>query len=320
MKSIFFILLILINYTYASNKYIDIYRKEGIEGLQKLIDKTLTQKSYWFDHLKNIDVSNGYFESIHYLLKCDKANKTLNIFDIAQNKNINIFDSNILIGKNNGDKHNEGDLKTPIGVYNFKQKLTKLEPFYGPMAFVTSYPNQFDKGLGKTGSGIWIHGKPIDNKRKPYTRGCIVLDNKNLLQLNKIMNYRNAILVIEQNNTISTKEQLATILSELFLWKKAWTNSNLDKYLSFYSKNFKKSNKMNFTQFAKYKKRVFAKNEKKTIVFKNINIIPYPNNLKKTMFEVTFIEKYKSNSFRFFGKKRIYLELIDNKIKILNER
>ncbi|CAI6147276.1 MAG: hypothetical protein SPLUMA1_SPLUMAMAG1_01934 [uncultured Sulfurimonas sp.] len=59
------------------------------------------------------------------------------------------------------DKIREGDLRTPIGVYKLVKKLSKVDSFYGPLAFATSYPNSYDKYLGKNGSGIWIHGLPL---------------------------------------------------------------------------------------------------------------------------------------------------------------
>jgi len=178
MKYILFIYLTI--HTLYANNYIDTYRKYGLKGVEKLINKTLIQKSYWDNYIKNIDVSNGYFESINYLLKCSKEMKVINIIDIKQHRNKLIFTSNVITGENNGDKHNEGDLKTPIGIYKLTKKLINLDPFYGPMALVTSYPNRFDKLLGKTGSGIWIHGKPENNIRKPFTKGCIALNNNSL--------------------------------------------------------------------------------------------------------------------------------------------
>jgi murein L,D-transpeptidase YafK len=76
---------------------------------------------------------------------------------------------------------------------------------------------------------------------------------------------------------------------------------------------------MNFKTFKQYKTRIFKKAEKKTILFNNINIIPYPNH--KNTYEVTFKELYASKSFKFTGNKTLIVELKeDNKMQIITEK
>jgi murein L,D-transpeptidase YafK len=68
-----------------------------------------------------------------------------------------------------------------------------------------------------------------------------------------------------------------------------------------------------------YKTRVFKKIERKSIVFQNINVIPYPN--AKDKFQITFKEIYKSDTFEFIGDKTLIINLDkDNKIKIITEK
>lgn len=66
------------------------------------------------------------------------------------------------IGKQGMDKNIEGDQKTPIGVYNVSSHIpgSKLPDLYGWGAFPINYPNEWDRRLGKTGYGIWLHGVP----------------------------------------------------------------------------------------------------------------------------------------------------------------
>ncbi len=51
-------------------------------------------------------------------------------------------------------EENEGDKKTPEGVYDLTSKNTKLDEFYRPFDLVTSYSNTFDKSLNKKGYGF----------------------------------------------------------------------------------------------------------------------------------------------------------------------
>ncbi len=108
-------------------------------------------------------------------------------------------------------------------------------------------------------------------------------------------------------------------MSFIYQWKAAWKNSDIDTYLSFYSPEFKKKNGSNIDYFRDFKTRIFKRKEKKIIELKNINIIPYPNSLNKNMFKITMDERYKSPSVNFRGKKELYLEIVNNQIRILSE-
>jgi len=249
---------------------------------------------------------------------CNKNIKDIKVFDTKKN-NI-IFSSKVLTGQNNGSKNIEGDLKTPVGAYKLVAKLTKVDDFYGPFALQSNYPNAFDKVLNKTGHGIWIHGVPFKKSRNPYTKGCIALNNNQLKKLESSIDIHNSMLIISENNDINiNKKDISTILSEIFSWKNAWKYSNIDKYLSFYSKDFKRKDKSTLEKFAKHKIRLFKKQENKEIKLSNINIIPYPNDLNKNIYQIIMHEDYKTKTYKFVGKKILYIEIINEKMKILFE-
>lgn len=81
-------------------------------------------------------------------------------------------------GQRDGDKRQEGDLKTPEGIYFVEEKISGglYYPLYGNTAYPLNYPNPVDRVQGKTGYGIWLHGRgtPLDPK---VTRGCVALPN-----------------------------------------------------------------------------------------------------------------------------------------------
>ncbi len=80
-------------------------------------------------------------------------------------------------------KGKEGDSRTPIGAYFIDRVITqKLPDFYGYGALNIDYPNAWDRRLGRTGHGIWLHGTPSDTyARAPYaSNGCVVLSNPDL--------------------------------------------------------------------------------------------------------------------------------------------
>ncbi|MDC0932292.1 L,D-transpeptidase family protein [Arcobacteraceae bacterium] len=297
---------------------IELYRTKGIHAVEKEIANQLKTKTYWDYNLKNKEVINGYYESIRYLMICQKDLKDIKLYDTKSKSEL--FNSDVFVGKAKGDKKVEGDLKTPIGAYMLTRRITNVDPFYGPLALTTNYPNLYDKSQGKTGHGIWIHGLPLNQERDDFTQGCIALDNTKIKDLDETINIENSVLVIsEQKLSTVSKDDMSIVLSSIFQWRDAWLESDITSYLSFYAKDFKKSNGQSLRKFSNYKKRVFNKNEKKTIEFYNINIIPYPNELNKKLFKIVMDEKYKTKNYQYNGKKELYVELLDNRISILTE-
>ncbi len=91
------------------------------------------------------------------------------------------------IGRSGFGKRNEGDLRTPVGIYRVTGWMAddQLPTLYGAGALPLSYPNSWDRSLGRTGSGIWLHGVPTDTYvRAPRSsEGCVTFSNNDLLSL-----------------------------------------------------------------------------------------------------------------------------------------
>ena len=315
---------LILSFLIASSLYsntidlVELYRAKGIQAVEKELTNQLQTKNYWDLTLQKKDVSKGYYESIQYVMMCQKDLKDIRLYDTKLEKEE--FNSDVFVGEVDGDKKVEGDLKTPIGAYKLTRKITNLDPFYGSLALVTNYPNNFDKSLGKTGHGIWIHGLPFNQERDDYTQGCIALDNEKIKTLDSKISLKKSILIVSEDKLEEvSKDDISIVLSNIFEWRDAWKESDIDAYLSFYNKDFKKSNGENLVKFANYKKRVFSKNEKKQIEFFNINIMPYPNDMNKKIYKVVMDELYKTRTYKFDGKKELYLEILNGKISILNE-
>jgi murein L,D-transpeptidase YafK len=297
------------------------YRINGIVNIEKKLDKKLSSQEYWQKYLQNRDTSFGFLESYENILACDKSKSTLAVYRKNSDGKFELQkEYSAYTGKMKGDKLKEGDLRTPVGVYDIVKKITKLDSFYGPMAFVTSYPNLYDRYQNKTGQGIWIHGLPIEQKRDEYTKGCIAINNQNIECLDRNIDINKTVLIINENGLKkkSSKKKLAQVLSNIFAWRYAWIYNNLDNYLNFYDDTFKRFDGMDINRFKQYKKRIFAKNEKKRIRFTDINLIPYPG--KKDLYKITFHEDYKSDSFSFSGTKILMVKLMNDKITILTEQ
>lgn len=322
MKIIFVLLITLSLY---SSDILTQYRVNGIKTIEKQMDLELTKKEYWTEYIKDKDTTFGYLESYPNILTCNKENSTLNLYSKDINNTYGLKNRySAYTGKIKGDKIKEGDLKTPVGIYQITKRLSKenkLDSFYGPLAFVTSYPNTYDKFRGKNGHGIWIHGLPTEQERDAFTKGCIAIDNTNIECLNEAIDIVNTLLIINGNEVKKgiSKETLASILSQLYSWRFSWLFDDITGYLNFYSNDFIRFDGMKFDRFKKYKTRVFKKIEKKTIIFNSINIIPYPNT--NNIYQITFKEFYKSDTFEFTGDKTLVVKLDEtNSMKILTEK
>lgn len=320
-----YILLLFILTNIFANDILTNYRINGIKDMEKQMDLELTKEEYWSKIVKSRDTTFGYTESYSNVLTCDKSDSTLHLYSLDQNQSFKFKKTySALIGKQKGDKVKEGDLKTPIGIYQIVEKLSKetnLDPFYGPLAFVTSYPNTYDTYKGKNGSGIWIHGVPTQESREDFTRGCIAINNSNIECLNRNIDIAKTILIIDNSKIKQDipKKTLTSILSQLYLWRYTWLYDDINGYLSFYSPNFVRNDGMNIQDFKSYKTRVFSKNERKSIIFNDINVLPYPNT--SNIYQINFKEFYVSDTLKFTGDKTLIVELDENKkIRILTEK
>jgi len=316
------LLLLFLTVSIYANSLLTEYRNNGFDSIEKKMDLELTKKEYWSEFLKDKKTTFGYLESYSEVLTCDKERSTLNLYTKDKNTTYK-FEQNYsaFTGKEKGDKTKEGDLKTPIGIYTLTEKISNPDSFYGPLAFVTSYPNIYDRYRGKNGSGIWIRGLPTEQERDEFTKGCIAINNQNIKYLDKKIDIKKTLLIINSAPVHKDvpKDVVTSILSQLYLWRYSWIYNDIDKYLGFYSDDFVRTDGMKFNDFKTYKKRVFNKLEKKTIIFNDINLVPYPNT--ENIYQLTFKEIYSSESFQFTGEKTLMLKLGEkNQIKIFTEK
>ncbi|WP_139452281.1 L,D-transpeptidase family protein [Campylobacter armoricus] len=323
MLKIILVLFGLLIFANAEN-LAKIYLNEGIGAVEKILEQELSKKDFWLDEIRDKNVSLGYYEEKVAIVLTNKSDKVIRVYHYDNGKIEKKFIQKDVLTGLAGDKEIEGDLKTPIGFYELGKKFYPGDPYYGPFAFATTYPNVLDKTLGKTGGGIWIHGYPLDGTRLDTykTRGCIAVYNDLLEEFNKLVEDRKAYAMTEEKNKITTNsDEVAILLANLYAWKDSWQKSDIKKYLSFYDqKIFKHKNKIDYKQFAKTKERIFAKKEEKSIKFSDISISPYPNIKNEKIFRIGFYEDYYTLNYKFKGEKVLYVKLQDDKMQILAEQ
>lgn len=141
-------------------------------------------------------------EDQRYVILVDTTRSRLFLYENAFPQPRLVTDFYVSQGKMGAVKVREGDKRTPIGVYTITELLPKekLTDFYGPIALPIDYPNSWDKRLGKTGYGIWLHGMPKHYVSRPpkASDGCVVLANQDLLALKKFVDIGNTQVVISE--------------------------------------------------------------------------------------------------------------------------
>ena len=150
------------------------------------------------------------------------------------------------VGKLGIEKTDEGDQRTPLGVYFITSRLdpATLRDFYGSGALPLNYPNALDQLRGKTGSGIWLHGTPPDQfARAPLaTDGCVALANPDLERLLRTVEPRSTPVVIaRQLNWVqphSVQADRQSFEAVLNAWRSARTNGDMQRLMGFYAPDF----------------------------------------------------------------------------------
>ncbi len=231
-----------------------------------------------------------------------------------------------ITGKRPGDKLEEGDLRTPEGIYFPLYWKSSLPPIYGIGAFPLNYPNLLDrKILKRNGHGIWIHGTNDPNRPPHSTNGCIVLKNSYLEILrNLIIPRRTPVIVVSRLSYVTRKEFLSeqkSLIGFILRWKSAWENSpeNIEPYLSCYSKSFVWE-KGNYTDWVNYKRRITKSKKWIKIKISDLTAVKDGRILSfGNLYVVRMKLQYRSNNYRSITNKVLYIIKKGTQWEILGE-
>lgn len=230
----------------------------------------------------------------------------------------------ISIGKQGYGKEVEGDAKTPIGVYRITSHLTdeQLDDFYGNAAYPVNYPNIWDRRLGRTGSGIWLHAEPYEQKTRPLrdSDGCIVLSNSDIDKLAEYLDVGYTHVVSTPSMQLLTRDQVAEqraqLKSTIDEWIDAWEDKDHLRYMAFYADDFVSDDK-NLAQWDAHKKRVNGLKAFIDVEFSELGLYAYPN--EENMVLAEFYQAYDSSNYQSKGWKRLLLRFEDDQWRIIYE-
>ena len=185
------------------------------------------------------------------------SKSTLYLFENVNGEPRYVSDFYISVGKKGADKVSEGDQNTPLGVYFVNSHLTKdkLTDFYGSGAYPLSYPNEWDKRLGRDGHGIWLHGTPSDTYSRPprASNGCVVLANNDLNDLGSHLQIGVTPVIIASKidwSDEADRTERSALLKEIEQWRSDWASRNTEAYLTHYARDFS-TGSVNLPAFAR---------------------------------------------------------------------
>lgn len=227
-------------------------------------------------------------------------------------------------GRGGVGKEKRGDLKTPLGVYFITSRLedAQLPSRYGSGALPLNYPNVWDQRNGKTGSGIWLHGSPVDTYSRPplASEGCISLTNPDFLKLDQSIDYDNTpVLVghnirwIKRDDWLAQSDRFEALVEN---WASDWESLDHDRYIQNYAQTYN-DGKRDFKAFSSYKKRVNGNKEFVNIDLQNLSIYRYPDD--PSLIVATFLQGYDSNNLSGQSVKRQYWQFEDGRWRIAYE-
>ncbi len=235
-----------------------------------------------------------------------------------------VMDFYATIGKNGTRKYEEGDQKTPVGVYFVTGFIEpdKLPDLYGDGAFPIDYPNIWDRRHGRTGYGIWLHGTPSSTYSRPPrdSDGCVILSNGDLQLLAPYIQGDTPVVLTEEIHWVDRDEwhgnqsQYAALVEQ---WKSDWESRDAGRYLSHYSTSFSGLG-MDYGSWVEHKKRVNPAKRYIRVGISDKSIFRYPG--EENLLVITFSQDYDSDNYRTKFIKRQYWRMEkDGKWRIIYE-
>ncbi|OFZ19603.1 MAG: hypothetical protein A2X94_17330 [Bdellovibrionales bacterium GWB1_55_8] len=268
---------------------------------------------------------NLAFAGVSTAILIDKKSNTLHLAEYVDGEYRILKRYHATMGQVLGDKQNEGDLKTPEGIYTFSSHLTppSLKKKFGVMAFYMDFPNAFDRLAGHTGFDIMLHAtdEPERLKRNFDSEGCIVVKNEEIAELKPYIRLGlTPVLVFPELTDEFMKPGKDAGLRNFFLsWVSAWEKKEIGRYIDHYHSDFSAQGK-DKDQWKSYKTSL---NRSYASIEVNPENVLYYRHPKYSM--ITFTQNYRSKlnngapGHRSRGTKILYVAEEMGQPKIIAE-
>ena len=256
----------------------------------------------------------------------DKKTNTISVCEYKDGRYQVLKKYHATLGQVKGDKEEEGDLKTPEGIYTFSSRSTPptLKAKFGVMAYSLNFPNTYDKMAGRTGSNIMLHATdvPLRLKQNFDSLGCVVVENDQIKEIQPYIRLGLTPILIFSELTDDYMNPGQDVALKTFFesWIKDWESKDLDKYMDHYHSDFSVPGKKDKAAWRAYKGQLNKQ-------YSSIKIGPedvlYYRHPKYSM--ITFTQNYQSKlksggwGHRSRGTKILYVAEEAGQPKIVAE-
>jgi murein L,D-transpeptidase YafK len=241
-------------------------------------------------------------------LLVDKHRETLYVVDVKNNVPEVTRSFKIISGEDGGDKLKEGDKRTPEGIYFIRGAIApgKLNSIlFGDGAYTLNYPNIVDKNRGKTGHGIWIHGRGKD-RSDDRTKGCVSLSNNDLEALKTYILIGTPVVISHTLEYMKAEEYNKKKLRYLDYFNgfiTAWEKGGFEEYANYFDNRFREKGGLTNRQYLNRKKNIMRAHPNRKVVASDVVI--FTENSTEMMYK--FNQMYCANNILSFGVKKLYL-------------
>ncbi|MBI3557091.1 MAG: L,D-transpeptidase [Deltaproteobacteria bacterium] len=226
-----------------------------------------------------------------------------------------------------GDKEKEGDKKTPEGIYFFEElkRPPRLLKKFGNLALTMNFPNPWDRFMGKSGSGIWLHAtdEPKRLDKDFDSLGCVVVRNEEIEELLPRLTYRTSPVLVfddfEKRKELLKPERLAALVAFVKGWAHNWSEKNMENYIHSYHAGFS-SNGKDRKQWRAYKGQLNQQYASISVKLTHLFVFAHPK-YDVAIFKQVYESRLKNGKVakRTEGVKILYLANEDGAPKILSE-
>lgn len=244
----------------------------------------------------------------HKFLAVDKASQKLHLY-ARQSPLKELSSYPCTTGQGNGDKQSMGDLRTPEGVYFVEGRMTRPLDWemYGNLAYPLNYPNPVDRLKGKTGYGIWIHGRGRNIVPRD-TRGCVAMNTPDLKVLGQSLDPGTPVVISSElavrtdagaeAGAVRDLEEAVALVNK---WARAWETGS-EEFFSYYDpKAYSEAGEGDFERFKAQKRSLFERYAWIRVLTHDVRALAGPD------YVVTYFRQYyRSPALVSEGISRLY--------------
>ncbi len=265
-------------------------------------------------HVFTRDVNKGE------VLLVEKASHTAYLVDIKPLPETRRQFGGLMLGENNGRKGHVGDKKTPEGIYKVITYLPDdaLDARYGSGAFPLDYPNPIDRLKGRNGSGIWLHGRDDNDKKKQATLGCVAFANHDIQTLRGLVSPDTPVVITSKADFVDSttyareRKRIMRVLDDFL---RSWEKGDFARLEDLLDPAFEGVGGLDKPHWLARKRRIFEHQRERTI--EAGDVVALRENHEQVVFD--FTQTYCAANINARGRKRLFFHKVGNALRLLSE-